>query len=273
MTGATKSPRRSTARRSTTRRFALAVVAVIALFAATSCKPRPPQRDRPVVFVHGYVAFGQGQDCAAKFASLASSLGADGFTGDLVGVQFYDSDTNCDANLDDYGNISNSTSWRSLSKAYSHFIYDTYTSHGITVDMVGHSMGGLIMRGAVMGASRGESGFSPPLLVEDAVTLGAPFEGAAWYSVGCLWGQCSQLKPGASDLNWLRQDPNPQGAEGTEWTAVGSDSDDVVPVASALAISVPDERKVRYSSLEHGDFLTNDTAKARILLALAEANA
>jgi hypothetical protein len=241
--------------------------------AATACEPRAPQRDRPVIFVHGWMPFGQGHNCNSVFGSLRSTLQGEGFTGEMVTVEYYDSDTNCDVSLDDFGNIDNSTSWRNLSKAFSTFVYDNYTSKGIAVDIVGHSMGALIVRGAVMGSSRGESGFSPPLLVEDAVSLGGPHEGAAWYSVGCLWGQCSQLKPGAGDLNWLHQDPNPQGAEGTEWTVFGSNSDDVVPADSALAMWVPDERKIRYSSLEHSDYQKNETSKARILLALAEANA
>lgn len=73
-------------------------------------------------------------------------------------------------------------------------------------------MGGLIARGAVYGSSIRESGYAPPIRVEDVVTLGTPHNGAAWYSNFCLWGQCSTLKPGATDIKWLNRngDPSPR---------------------------------------------------------------
>ena len=255
-------------------RLAAAVLAGLALVAAsTACQPREARKDRVVIFLHGWSAFGNGVNCAGSFGNLESSLRSAGFTGDMVTIAYYDSDTNCDVDLRDWGSISNSTVWKDLAKVFSDYVYETYTRRGISVDVVGHSMGGLIVRGAVLGSSRGESGFSPPLKIEDAVTLAAPHDGAAWYSTGCLWGQCSQLKPGASDLDWLNTDGNPGGAQGTEWTAFGSNSDDVVPADSALFMSLPAEREIRYSSLEHSDYQQNATSQARIAKALAEQNA
>lgn len=255
-------------------RLAVAVLAGLALVAAsTACQPREARKDRVVIFLHGWSAFGNGVNCAGSFGNLESSLRSAGFTGDMVTIAYYDSDTNCDVDLRDWGSISNSTVWKDLAKVFSSYVYNTYTRHGIAVDVVGHSMGGLIARGAVLGSSRGEAGFSPPLKIEDAVTLAAPHDGAAWYSTGCLWGQCSQLKPGASDLDWLNTDGNPGGAQGTEWTAFGSNSDDVVPADSALFMVLPPEREIRYSSLEHSDYMQNATAQARTAKALAEQNA
>lgn len=256
-------------------RLAVAVAAALAvLVGATACEPpRTAQKDRVVLFVHGWNAFGGGSDCHSTFGDLETSLRSRGFTGQLVTVAFYDSDRNCDMTLRDWGDISNSTSWKDLSKAFSTYVYETYTRKGITVDVVGHSMGGLIARGAVQGSSHHESGFSAPIEVEDAVTLAAPHAGAAWYSNGCLWGQCSQLKPGASDLRWLATDGAPQGAGGTEWTVFGSDQDDVVPVDSALSMFVPAERKVRYADLEHSDYMHDGTTQARVARALAEPGA
>ncbi len=248
---------------------ALAAVAVVA--GATACEPRPPQKDRVVIFIHGYSALGAGTNCNSAFGSLKNSLRADGFTGTFVTIGFYDSDTNCDLNLRSLdGDISNSTSWKTLAKVFSRYVHDTYTAQNIPVDVVGHSMGGLIARGAVQGSTAGESGFSGPLLVEDAVTLAAPHAGAAWYSYLCLWGQCSQLKPGASDIEWLATVPNPQGLGGTDWTVLGSTTDDVVPESSALSMGVPDARKVLYTDIEHSDYQSNPTSQARTALALAE---
>ena len=252
------------------RAMAALVLAVVVAAGATACEPpREPAKDRPIIFIHGWSAFGNGNNCQSSFGSLKSSLRSAGFTGPMVTIQFYDSDTNCDVDLADWGSISNSTSWRDLSKAFSTYVYETYTKKGIAVDVVGHSMGGLIARGAVRGSQAKESGFSGPLKIEDAVTLAAPHEGAAWYSNGCLWGQCAGLKPGSSDLTWLKQNGNPQGADGTDWTVFGSTNDDVVPDSSALAMLIPDARRIRYTSLEHSDYMGNATCQARVAQALA----
>lgn len=256
-------------------RFVVSAFAAIALvIGATACQPRPPAKDKAIVFVHGWNAFGGGSNCENQFGSLKTSLRNQGFTGTMVTVGFYDSDTNCNVNLRNWGSgIDNSTSWRDLSKAMSKYLYETFTKKGIAVDVVGHSMGGLILRGAVKGSQGGESGFSPPLKVEDAVTLAAPHNGAAWYSNGCLWGQCSGLKPGSSELNWVNQNGNPQGVDGTDWTVFGSTNDDVVPNASALSMAVPAARKVQYSNVEHSDYMGNSTVQARTAKALAELDA
>jgi hypothetical protein len=251
-----------------------AVVAVVVLVAATTaCEPREPRKDRPVLFVHGWSGLGAGSDCSANFGTLESSLRAAGFTGPLVTVGYYDSNRNCDVDLQRWGSIDNGSVWRDISKAFARYVYETYTSKGIAVDVVGHSMGGLVVRGAVQGTQERASGFGPAIDVEDAVTFGAPFAGAAWYSNLCFWGQCSQLKPGASDIGWLATNGNPQGAKGTEWTSFGSTTDDVVPADSALSIAIPDARKVRYSSVEHADFMHNATSQARAAKALAEVGA
>jgi len=120
---------------------------------------------------------------------------------------------------------------------------------------VGYSMGGLIVRGAVYGAQKGEAGFSAPVNVSDAVTLGAPHNGAAWYSNACLWGQCSSLAPGSTDLNWLNQNGNPQGSAGTTWSAFGSYNDDVVPWNSAIYMSIPTDHKVVFANVSHTGFI------------------
>jgi hypothetical protein len=248
-----------------------AAVALLVALGATACEPpRPPAKDRVIIFVHGYSAFGEGNDCNGNFGSLKTSLRNNGFTGAMVTVGFYDSDRNCDVNLRNWGSIDNSTSWKELSKVFSKYVYETYSKKGIPVDLVGHSMGGLIVRGAVQGAQAKEGGFSQPLNVEDAVTFAAPFQGAAWFSQGCLWGQCSQLKPGAGDIKWLLTNGAPQDADGVDWTAFGSTNDDTVPDESALAINVPAARKVLYTNLEHSQYMGNATAQARAAKALAE---
>lgn len=253
--------------------IAAALASIVVLVGATACEPRQPRKDRVVLFIHGWSAFGSGADCNANFGTLESSLRSAGFTGALVTVGYYDSNRNCDVDLQRWGSISNGSSWKDISKAFARYVHETYTARGITVDVVGHSMGGLVVRGAIQGTQGKEDGFGPPLKIEDVVTFGTPFAGAAWYSSLCLWGQCAGLKPGAGDLRWLEQNGNPQGVGGTEWTAFGSSTDDVVPADSALTIQIPDARKIRYTTVEHSAYMHDATAQARAARALAELGA
>lgn len=255
----------------------LAVVAVVSMFVALVGSPaeaRTDTRTKAVLFVHGY-SLSNGTNCGSDFDTMISSLRNQGFTGSMVKVGYYTGDTNCSMSLRSWGSFSNSSSWKEYSKALSKYVYATYTSKGIAVDIVGYSMGGLIARGAVWGSQKGESGFSAPIDVEDVVTLGTPHNGAAWYSYLCLWGQCSTLKPGSSDLNWLNQNGNPQGRYGTEFTVIGSNGDAVVSASSATYMSVPSGRKVVYSSVPHtggSNYMHNATVINRSANALVYAS-
>ncbi|MCU1356821.1 MAG: hypothetical protein JWM89_2239 [Acidimicrobiales bacterium] len=230
----------------------VALVAVVSIAAATTaCEPaRKPARNNPVLLVHGWSASG-GTDCGGAFDRMIGQMKSEGFTGPFVKVGFYTGDSNCDMTLRDWGSFDNGSSWKDVAKAFSKYVSATYSTKAKTVDVVGYSMGGDIVRGAVYGSSIKESGFSAPIKVQDAVAFGSPFNGAAWYSSFCLWGQCSTMKPGATDIKWLNQNGNPQGDGGTEWTVFGSDADAVTPVDSALDMSVPDARKVRYPDVPH----------------------
>ncbi|WCO66924.1 hypothetical protein PO878_20740 [Iamia majanohamensis] len=207
-------------------------------------------RNRPVLLVHGY-SLSDGTDCGATFDRMISQMRSEGFTGPFVKVGFYSGDTNCNVNLRSWGSFGDSSSWKAIAKAFSKYVSATYTAKGIAVDVVGYSMGGNIARGAVYGSSIRESGFSAPIRVEDVVTLGTPHKGAAWYTYGCLWGQCSTLKPSASDIAWLNRNGNPQGVGGTDFTVIGSNGDWVVSASSATSMSVPSARKVVYADVPH----------------------
>jgi hypothetical protein len=246
------------------RAFSMLLVVALVAFGATGCRET---KDKVVLYVHGWSLTG-GSDCDGTFAEMIDRLGDDGFTGEAVTVGFYTGDTNCDMTLRDWGSFDNSSSWKEIAKAFSHYVWETYTSQGVTVDVVGYSMGGLIARGAVYGASIGAPGFSPPIDVEDAVTFGTPHNGANVAAI-CLWGQCATMKPGSADINWVNADGNPQGAKGTEWTVFGSEADIVTLVDSGLHMDVPSERKVRLTDVPHtGD---NYMHREPVVLRAAEA--
>lgn len=239
-----------------TRRGALLAVAVtvgaaVAVLGAAPAEARTDTKTKPILFVHGYNPTSNSTDCGGDFDAMISQLRSQGFTGQMIKVGFYSGDVNCNVNLRSYGSFGNSDSWKQISKAFSNYVYTQFTSKGIAVDVVGYSMGGLITRGGIYGAQKREAGFSAPIDVEDVVTLGTPHNGAAWYSNLCLWGQCSSLKPGATDINWLNQNGNPQGKNGTEFTTIASNGDWVTPTASGLYMSIPSANKVTYSNVPH----------------------
>ena len=232
---------------------AVAVTLTLLLGAAgvSPAAARTDDRSKPVLLVHGYNATSNSTNCGADFDTMIAQLRSQGFTGPMVRVGFYSGDVNCDVNLRSYGSFGDSSSWKQIAKALSHYVSREYTSRGVAVDIVGYSMGGLIGRGAVWGAQKAESGFSAPIDVEDVVTLGTPHNGAAWYSSLCLWGQCTSLKPGATDLSWLNQNGNPQGRFGTEFTTIGSNGDAVTPTSSAHYMSIPSTNKTTYCCTPH----------------------
>jgi hypothetical protein len=231
---------------------ALVGAAAFVVASATACEPaRPTDKTKPVLLIHGW-GLGADTDCGSTFDRMIGQLKADGFTGPFVKVGFYTGDTNCTMTLRDWGPIENGSSYVELAKAFSKYVYETYTKKGKAVDVVGYSMGGNIVRGAVYGASTKQTGFAAGNIdVQDVVSFGAPFNGAAWYSSFCLWGMCASLKPGSDPIKWLNQNGNPQGLHGTEFTAFGSDADAVTPVDSALHIDVPVNRKVHLTDVPH----------------------
>ena len=261
----------------TARRLRAAAVLAVVLFGLLGASPadaRTNDKAKPVLFVHGYNATSNSTDCGEAFDQMIGQLRAEGFTGPMVKIGFYSGDYNCNVDLRAYGSFSNSSSWKQIAKAFSNYVHREYTSKGIAVDVVGYSMGGLIARGAVWGAQKQESGFSPPIDVEDVATLGTPHKGAAWYSNLCLWGQCTSLKPGSKDLNWLNQNGNPQGRNGTEFTTIASDGDWVVPTSSGLYMTIPSSNKVTYCCTPHtgsGNYMRSASVITRSGGALAYA--
>jgi hypothetical protein len=245
-------------RRGRRRWTSVAVVAALGVFvamSATACDPpRKESRAHPVLLIHGW-GLGADTDCGSTFDRMIGQMKSEGFTGPFIRVGFYSGDTNCDMSLRSWGTsadpVEDGSHFSVLSKAFSKYVYATFTAKGKTVDVVGYSMGGNIVRGAIQGAQGGEAGFSAPIMVQDVVTFGAPMNGAAWYSSFCLWGMCSSLKPGSDDVKWLNRNGNPQGVGGTEFTAYGSSDDAVTPLDSAVHIDIPEARKHRLSGVPH----------------------
>ncbi len=255
-------------------RLSTAAVVATALVAmlATTVEARTDTRTKPVVYVHGYNAFGDGTDCN-MWSSMDSTLRSWGLTGPKVTVRYYKGDTNCTNALENYGTngrhydpggpYDRYVRVEHLGYRLAWMIYNLYSSRGVTVDIVSHSMGGLITRYALAQVARRHPDFPPYLYVEDSVTLGTPHAGTGWAD-WCWTTQCEQMRPGSSLVNWLgTYAPNPQASGGTDWTAVGSYDDEIVSETSAIAMSAA--HKVQYlgsADVAHGDYY-QDTTDAR----------
>ena len=235
----------------------MAAAIAICLLAALGTSPagaRTDNRSKPIVYVHGYDSSGTtiGHDCAGYFDGTYNALESWGHSGERATIRYYRDDTSC--TVDSHAHGSHATHYagghstgnghtrdasiRHLGYHLAWTIYNRYTSKGITVDVIGHSMGGLITRYAVAQVALGHPEFPPSLLVEDAVTVGTPHGGSGW-AWFCYNQQCYDMRGGSSFLNWLDANaPNP-GAPATDWTNLGSDDDEVVAWDSATAMAAP----------------------------------
>jgi hypothetical protein len=257
----------------------IAVVGAFALvFAAPSTDARTNTRSKPVIFIHGSDWFAPyGVDCPRSFAIMKSRLRDFGWTGPLVAVSYYGHDTRCDASIGSHGSHSvhyasghdsngghtGNTNIRHLGYHLAWYIYDRFTSKGIAVDVVGHSMGPLMIQYALAQVELHHPAFPPRLLVEDVVSLAGPFAGAKSIINTCHTTQCAEMRAGSDFLAWLRANAwEPDGQGGTDWTAVSSADDNYVSAGSGTAMGAC--HKVIYlssSNVEHIDLL-HDGAQA-----------
>lgn len=111
------------------------------------------------------------------------------------------------------------------------------TYKGKPIDVVAYGEAGLAVRAALTA--------NPKLVVEDVVTLGTPHDAPAAAGLG----------------------KNPQGAGGTEWSAIGSEADTVVSADSAVAMDAAHKTIYKASmGLTHEKLLTDisDAGDAKI---------
>lgn len=207
----------------------LTSMALVSIPATANAAPvRSNSQTEPVYFVHGIDFIGDpDSDCSGTWGAAINKFRALGWSGSLYTVGFYSGDRNCSITI---ARTSQNTSLEELGRLLAWDIYNRHSRYGRSVDLVAHSMGGLIIRAAVTGTSKHLSGWPPYIYVEDGITLSAPHNGTS-LAYGCGWYQCVQLRPGSDFLRWLV--PNAQASGGTDWTYVGAEDDDTVPVASA----------------------------------------
>jgi putative serine esterase DUF676 len=183
----------------------------------------------PIYWVHGIDWKGSASADCAQWDTAISRYRSLGAKGDQRTVAFYTEDEHCNTRIGDFPNHSGNLP--DIGKALAWDIYHRYTEKNISVDAVGHSMGGLIIRAAITGVQKKLAGWPPRLYVEDVVTLSTPHTGSKLATL--CGGQCNDLVPGSSFLKWLSRDP--QSTQGTDWTLIGASDDDSVDWSSAVA--------------------------------------
>ncbi|MGW7086580.1 esterase/lipase family protein [Streptomyces sp. NPDC054871] len=237
--------------------------------AAAAAPPRDDSVDEPVIMIHGYYEqpllggpMPNGYDCSDWWQSAETAMENWGWKGDLLTYGYYKSDRGCDWSFNQdragdppvwppnppkprygdrdthLGTIAQDLAWK---------IYSKYSSKGESVDVMAHSMGGLIIRAALSGVSNGDPDYPPYLYVEDVATLGTPHAGSRLATLcGGVFTEYIQCALMRSSSPWLKSlNGNPQGTHGTDWTLFGAESDRVVSDESATGM--PAAHKVIYT--------------------------
>ncbi len=204
-----------------------------------STTPGPPTERSPssaptgaspvVVLVHGFSLTPAGYSCAEYWAALEAAFRRWDPGVRFATVGFDRGDRDCDRSV---GSGGPDTPIEDIGRELATAVYRRFSARGVPVVLVGHSMGGLVIRSAL--AQAGSKGAPPFLLVPRVVTISSPHGGADAARSCPRLVECREQVPGSSFLRNLEQDP--QGRGGTVWTLFGSAGDRLVPAASAVDV-------------------------------------
>ncbi|MFC4117830.1 esterase/lipase family protein [Nonomuraea zeae] len=230
----------------------MVAAALVATAPAASAVPARGDGHRVTVMVHG---FDREADisCSGAWNSAENLLNANGW-GDVVTFGYYNKATNCDLRLQG----TTDTRIQEVGRQFAWTVYYLYSSHDVAIDVVTHSMGGLVAKAAIEGVNRYGVGKPPPdlsgltvnpddlgatvwprawppfLYIEDMVTLATPHQGigsAVVTACALTHEQCSDMRPGSGFISWLGKQPLSQ--MGTDYTFLASSHDDTVSSDSA----------------------------------------
>jgi len=180
------------------------------------------------VLVHGFDPTGDGYSCAHYWGAAEAAFRRWDPGIRIVTVGSVRGDRDCDMTI---GSGGPSTPIGVIGRELANDVYRRFSARGIPVTLVGHSMGGLVVRSAL--AQAGSDAGPPFLLVPYAVTISSPHGGTdALLRCGLI--ECHQMGFGSPFLR--RLEPHPQGRGGTVWTLFGSASDQLVTPASAMGM-------------------------------------
>jgi hypothetical protein len=260
--------------------LALSALACTSAFAGSNV---PVISTRPILFVHGFNPFGLGEDCRKDWSVMEDSLTAQGFTGPKTTISYYGDDFNCDVKIDPKGSIM--TTIESTSEKLAWYIYNNFSQDDVAIDVVAHSLGGLIVRYALYRVAIGDSAFPPYLLITHAATIASPFTGYSLLAESChlvvINVECDQMDPLSPFIAGLAASAAlvPQGRGGTLWSGIGSnadifdDSDGLVDSGSATSMEIPATSKAImpwYKLIFHTEYTTRTEVIQLIAKSLAD---
>ncbi len=220
----------------------LAVIATALALALLA--PAAAAADRPILLVHGYGDAADGKDCNGSTWKPALRYFQDAGgreRSSLATVGYYAGDTHCDVTV---GKASNERPIQDIARGLADYV----DSRGEPVDIIAHSMGGLIARVALLGSAQGWEGFPPKLDVDNLVTLSTPHQGVANPSAHDD-RQWQQMRAGSGFLARLHERGSGLGdawAAGTDWSLVGSKEDATVRYGSGIDEGHHADQKLGY---------------------------
>lgn len=242
-----------------------------AQIAAGSTRVSGDSANTPVYLIRGYRENINDTNCADKWTGAVKAMRGWGWTGKFHRVGYYSTDE--PKNCVRIAKGSTDTSIKELGKQLAQNIYANYSSKGQSVDIIAHSMGGLVARAAIAGYARHEQGWPPKLLIQDVVTLGTPHQGAIVSTFCASDRQCREMGGMNSFMNWIGT-RLPQADGGTDWTLIATDRDRAVNATSAAPQYIGAQHRVRYAGiagLRHSDLRTRVSGHYRLNYSLNDA--
>ena len=220
-------------------RFAVTAAAALAL-ALFAAPASASAADTQILLVHGHGDADTGKDCNGGTWRNALRYHPDATT-----IGYYPGDKGrCDVMIGD-GNASNERPIQDIARDLANYI----AGQDRPVNVIAHSMGGLVTRVALLGSAQGWDGFpARKLNVDNVVTLSTPHQGVANPSAGDD-RQWEQMAPGSGFLKRLHESGSGLGdawADGTDWTLVGSKEDATVRYASGIDKGAHADQKLGY---------------------------
>ncbi|GAB2464081.1 hypothetical protein [Jatrophihabitans fulvus] len=224
---------------------ALIVTAVLGVGVFTAASPASAYTSTTdLVYVHGYGG------CNDVLVTGAGPLQTQYYfqnqpADKLHAVAFYGCDTNGDR-IVGYGprnkqyfpspdNDGLDTDIRHVGYELAWYLYDRFTAKGLPVNLVGGSMGGLIIAFAMQRVKARDPLFPPRLAVRTALTFSTPFGGV---DLPCTPAtvQCTQIQKGSPFIKQVIAGGAAQVGSGTFWVVIGSTGCDFVPPSSSEAL-------------------------------------
>lgn len=213
-------------------------------------------KDTDILLVHGY-----GSNCAAMNKAKNYFEDERGHDGAVKTLGYYANEKKSDCTDTFKDDATTNTDIQYVARDLAKYVYKHYTKQDKPVNIVAHSMGGLVTRVALLGSGQHWDDPNFPdkrLNVPNAVTLSTPHQGVIDTDKHGT-DQWQQMDPDSSFMTRLDRsdsklngDWNCGGSGGctTDWTLVGSHEDGTVSYNSGIDEGNPAHKKFGYQNAD-----------------------